>query len=63
MGVAVAEALAQEAPNMNVRQRAIVVVVLHTTCVTQACARAAPGNRWHDTRGQVTYKCFIHVKK
>jgi hypothetical protein len=33
-GVAVAEALAQEAPSTNVRPRATVVAVLHTICVT-----------------------------
>jgi hypothetical protein len=46
-GVAVAEALAQEAPTTNVRPRATVVAVLHTICVTQARARAAPSSRWH----------------
>uniref|UniRef100_A0A804RN93 Transposase Tnp1/En/Spm-like domain-containing protein n=1 Tax=Zea mays TaxID=4577 RepID=A0A804RN93_MAIZE len=35
-GVAVAEALAQEAPSTNVKPRATVVAVLHTICVTQA---------------------------
>ena len=46
-GVAVAEALAQEAPSTNVKPRATVVAVLHTICVTQARARAAPSSRWH----------------
>jgi hypothetical protein len=46
-GVAVAEALAQEASSTNVKPRATTTVVLHTTCVTQTRARAAPGSQWH----------------